>query len=216
MFFGLLDERQRRLFAGLESVRGAQGDAPVARLLGKMNFSLKTNRKSIESGFKRKPGHRARRDRRFRLITAKRRRFESADLPVVSIDGKKRQLIGNLKNTGRAWHREAPGVNYHDFPSDAQGVALPCGIYDVIRNAGMVIVGTSRETPAFAVDALERWWRSHGRKHYPRAAELPILADSGGANSSRSQVFKCDLQQKLCNRHGVRVTVCHYPPGASK
>jgi hypothetical protein len=188
----------------------------VARLLQAMRFSLKTNRKNIESGCKRKRGDRARRNRQFMIINAKRRKFESADLPIVSVDGKKRELIGNFKNNGKTWRRKPKQVNDHDFPSDATGVALPYGIYDMRRNAGMVMLGTSRETPAFAVDAIERWWRSRGRKHYPGADELLILADSGGANSTRSKVWKCDLQQKLCNRHGLRVTVCHYPPGASK
>lgn len=188
----------------------------VARLLRKMRFSLKTNRKNIESGVKRKHGDRARRNRQFLLISAKCRRFETADLPIISIDGKKRELIGNFKNAGKTLRRKSKNVNDHDFPSDAEGVALPYGIYDVRRNAGTVVVGTSRETPAFAVDAIEHWWRTTGRKHYPGAAELLILADSGGANSSRSKVWKCDLQQKLCNKYGLRVTVCHYPPGASK
>jgi hypothetical protein len=188
----------------------------VGRLLHAMDFSLKTNRKNIESGFKRKRGDRARRNRQFMLIAAKRRRFETADLPIISVDGKKRELIGNFKNGGRTWRRKSREVKDHDFPSDAQGVALPYGIYDVRRNAGTVVVGTSRETPEFAVDAIEHWWRSEGRKHYPGAKELLVLADSGGANSPRCKVFKCDLQQKLCNSHGLRVTVCHYPPGASK
>ncbi len=181
-----------------------------------MDFSLKTNRKNIESGFRRKRGDRARRNRQFLLIAAKRRKFETADLPIISIDGKKRELIGNFKNGGRTWRREPREVNDHDFPSDAQGVALPYGIYDVRRNKGMVVVGTSKETPEFAVDAIEHWWRSYGRKHYAGATELLILADSGGANSARCRVWKCDLQQKLCNTHGLRVSVCHYPPGASK
>jgi Rhodopirellula transposase DDE domain len=188
----------------------------VGRLLHAMDFSLKTNRKNIESGFKRKRGDRARRNRQFTLIAAKRRKFETADLPIISIDGKKRELIGNFKNAGRTWRRKPTQVKDHDFPSDAQGVALPYGIYDVRRNAGLVVVGTSRETPEFAVDAIEHWWRSYGKKHYPGATELLILADSGGANSPRCKVWKCDLQQKLCNSHGLRVTVCHYPPGASK
>jgi len=181
-----------------------------------MDFSLKTNRKNIESGFKRKRGDRARRNRQFMVIAAKRRRFQTADLPIISVDGKKRELIGNFKNGGRTWRRKTREVKDHDFPSDAQGVALPYGIYDVRRNAGTVMVGTSRETPEFAVDAIEHWWRSEGRKHYPGATELLILADSGGANNPRCKVWKCDLQQKLCNEHHLRVTVCHYPPGASK
>lgn len=162
----------------------------VGRLLQSMDFSLKTNRKNIESGFKRQRGDRARRNRQFMLINAKRRRFESADLPIISVDGKKRELIGNFKNHGKTWRRANREVKDHDFPSDANGVALPYGIYDVRRNAGMITVGTSRETPAFAVDAIERWYRCEGRKHYPDATELLILADSGGANSSRSKVWK--------------------------
>jgi hypothetical protein len=188
----------------------------VGRLLHTMGFSLKTNRKNIESGFKRKHGDRARRNRQFTAIAAQRRKFETADLPIISIDGKKRELIGNFKNGGRTWRRKAREVKDHDFPSDAEGVALPYGIYDVRRNTGMVVLGTSRETPEFAVDAIEQWWRSYGKKHYAGATELLILADSGGANSPRCKVWKCDLQQKLCNEHALRVTVCHYPPGASK
>jgi len=149
-------------------------------------------------------------------INTKRRKFEGTDLPIISVDGKKRELIGNFKNGGRTWRRKSKEVNDHDFPTDAKGVALPYGVYDVRRNTGMVVLGTTRETPAFAVDAVEHWWRSSGRRHYPGADELLILADSGGANSPRSKVWKCDLQQKLCNRYGLRVTVCHYPPGASK
>ena len=188
----------------------------VARLLHEMDFSLKTNRKNIESGFRRKRGDRARRNRQFTVIAGKQRKFETSDLPIISIDGKKRELIGNFKNSGRTWRRKAREVKDHDFPSDAQGVGLPYGIYDVRRNTGMIVLGTSRETPEFAVDAIEHWWRSYGKKHYVGATELLILADSGGANSPRCKVWKCDLQQKLCNEHGLSVTVCHYPPGASK
>ncbi len=188
----------------------------VGRLLRTMRFSLKTNRKNIEFGFRRKPGDRARRNRQFLFINAQCRQFETADLPIISIDGKKRELIGNFQNPGRSLRRKAEEVNDHDFLTDADGVALPYGIYDLRRNAGTVVLGTSRETPAFAVDAIEYWWRAQGKENYPQATELLILADSGGANSARSHVFKCDLQQKICNRHGLRVTLCHYPPGASK
>ena len=188
----------------------------VGRLLHAMDFSLKTNRKNIESGFKRKHGDRARRNRQFMVIAARRRKFETADLPIISVDGKKRELIGNFKNGGRTWRRKSREVKDHDFPSDAQGVALPYGVYDVRRNTGHVVVGTSRETAEFAVDAIEDWWRRYGKKHYTGATQLLILADSGGANSSRCKLWKCDLQQKLCNEHGLHVTVCHYPPGASK
>ena len=188
----------------------------VARLLNQMGFSLKTNRKNIESGVQHKRGHRARRNRQFLTIKSTRHRFERADQPVISVDGKKREMIGLFKNSGRAWRDKPKQVNDHDFRTDAIGVALPYGIYDVGRNTGMVMVGTARETPAFAVDAIDRWWRTRGRKDYPGAQRLLILADSGGANSARSRVWKCDLQQKICNRYGLSVTVHHYPPGASK
>jgi len=158
----------------------------VGRLLHAMDFSLKTNRKNIESGFKRKRGDRARRNRQFMVIAAQRRKFETADLPIISIDGKKRELIGNFKNGGRTWRRKATQVKDHDFPSDAEGVALPYGIYDVRRNAGMLVVGTSRETPEFAVDAIEYWWRSYGRKQYPDATELLILAERSNSDRRRN------------------------------
>lgn len=188
----------------------------VARLLHQMGFSLKTNRKNIESGIKHKRGHRARRNRQFLTIKRARQRFRRAKQPIISVDGKRRELIGNFKNNGRSWRLKAKPVNDHDFRTDAIGVALPYGIYDEQRNTGMVMVGTTRETPAFAVDAIGDWWRTEGRKAYPEADRLLILADSGGANSSRSRVWKCDLQQKICNRYGLTVTVHHYPPGASK
>jgi hypothetical protein len=199
------------------SQQGIQAGAnTVARLLREMGFCLRTNRKQIEPGANATRAERAKRNRQFMLIAAKRRRFEGADLPIISVDGKKRELIGNFKNAGRTWRRTAREVNAHDFPSDAQGIALPYGIYDVRRNTGTLMVGISRETPEFAVDAIERWWGKHGKPHYGGAKELLILADSGGANSWRCRAWKCELQQKLCNAHGLSVTVCHYPPGASK
>ena len=120
----------------------------VGRLLHAMGFSLKTNRKNIESGFKRKHGDRARRNRQFMAIAAQRRKVETADLPIISIDGKKRELIGNVKNGARTWRRKAREIKDHDFHSDAEGIALPYGIYDVRQNTGMVVLGRSRETPS--------------------------------------------------------------------
>jgi hypothetical protein len=188
----------------------------VARLLDEMGFSLKTNRKNIESGFKPKPGHRERRNEQFLHINKTRRQFERNGLPIISLDCKKKELVGNFKNNGKTLCREAKQVNDHDFRSDALGIAVPYGVYDVQRNAGMIMVGTSRETPAFATDALVRWWCIQGRRHYPEADRLLVLADCGGGNSARARVWKRDLQQKVCNRYGLTVTVCHYPPGASK
>ena len=104
----------------------------------------------------------------------------------------------------------------HDFPSDAEGLAIPYGIYDPRANAGTVFVGRTADTPAFAVDCIEKWWRTEGRKHYPQAQTLQILADGGGSNSSTARAWKFNLQHRLCNRHGLRVTVAHYPPATSK
>jgi Rhodopirellula transposase DDE domain len=141
----------------------------VAGILSKMKFSLRTNRKHIESGGKPKPGNRQRRDEQFLYIKKLRNEFSKEDSPIISIDCKKKELIGNFKNNGKTMRRESKKVNDHDFRSDADGIAVPYGIYDVQKNSGTVIMGTSRETPAFAADAIETWWRVAGRKHYPNA-----------------------------------------------
>jgi hypothetical protein len=188
----------------------------VARLLSKMNFSLRTNRKKIESGFKPKPGHRERRNKQFLHIAKQRWQFEQAGWPIISCDCKKKEIVGLFKNPGRTWRRQPHDVLDHDFRSDAVGIAVPYGIYDVQRNTGMVVVGSSRETPEFAVDSVAQWWRTQGSRCYSRADRLLILCDSGGGNGSRSTVWKRDLQTKLANRYGLTITVCHYPPGASK
>ena len=158
----------------------------VARLLADMGFSLKTARKTIESGFKPKPGYREQRDEQFLKIDRVRQGFACAGLPIISIDCKKKELVGNFKNGGATWCREAKEVNDHDFRSDAIGMAVPYGIYDVQHNRGLVIVGTSRETPAFAADAIEQWWVLEGRKRYTGAETLLLLADCGGGNSARA------------------------------
>ena len=129
---------------------------------------------------------------------------------------KKKEMIGNFKNPGTGWEKQPQLVMDHDFRSDAKGMAVPYGIYDPVRNQGFVVVGTSHETPAFAVDAVTLWWKSYGQRMYGRAKELLILADSGGGNSARSRGWPYHLQQKLVNPHRLTVTVSHYPPGASK
>src|SRR5438046_1450827 len=125
-------------------------------------------------------------------------------------------MIGNFKNPGAGWERQPQLVMDHDFRSDAKGMAVPYGIYDPVQNQGFVVVGTSYETPAFAVDAVTLWWKSYGQRMYGRAKELLILADSGGGNSARSRGWPYHLQQKLVNPHRLTVSVSHYPPGASK
>lgn len=188
----------------------------VSRLLKKiLGYSLRVNHKTVESGNKNPPKPKER-DQQFDYISNRRKSFARRGNPIISVDTKKKELIGNFKNDGQAWTKEAELVNDHDFPSDALGRIVPYGIYDIQANRGWVCVTLSAETPAFAVDTIEKWWRQEGRKRYPHKTELLILADCGGANSSRSRVWKYRIQKQLCDGHGLTVTVCHYPPGASK
>ena len=124
--------------------------------------------------------------------------------------------IRHFKNHGTTWERSPHAVNDHDFRSQADGIAIPYGIYDLSANRGFVVVGTSHDTPDFAADNLLRWWQAEGLQHYPRARELLVLADSGGSNSPRIRCFKHALQTRLVDPHRLKVTVCHYPGGASK
>lgn len=182
----------------------------VARLLEQLNFSLRVNHK------KRSSGSGPDRDEQFAYIAERREHFAAQGQPIVSIDTKKKELVGNFKNPGTAWEREAVLVNDHDFPSDALGKAIPYGVYDLLANRGTVFVGTSHDTPYFAVDNLARWWEAEGQHRYAHATELLVLADSGGSNCPRYRAFKYGLQTRFCNVHELVVTVCHYPTGASK
>lgn len=187
----------------------------VGRLLKGLNFRLRVNLKALESGNRNPPDPR-KRDEQFRYINSRRIEFSRRGDPVISVDTKKKELIGNFKNPGRSWQVEPIRVNDHDFHVDAEGRAIPYGIYDDGENRGYVCVGTSCETPAFAVDSIVEWWCSVGRKRYPEARQLLILADCGGANGYRSRVWKYRLYRQLCERYNLTVSVCHYPPGASK
>jgi hypothetical protein len=181
----------------------------VGRLLREQDFSLKSNRKG-QSG-KAHPD----RDRQFRHIQRQREAFTAAGLPVVSVDAKKKELVGNFKNPGVTWCQEAEPVNTYDFIHDAVCRATPYAVYDVNRNRGTVAVGTSADTARFATDCIEHWWQQEGRQAYPQARQLLVLADGGGSNGHRSRLFKASLQ-RFANTRGVAVTVCHYPTGASK
>jgi hypothetical protein len=183
----------------------------VARLLKGLGFSQKSNRR--KSGA---VGRCPERDAQFRYIAAQRQLFAAAGQPIVSVDTKKKELIGNFARGGRSWCRDAPEVDEHDFPSKAVCQAVPFGVYDVARNSGFVVVGTSHNAPLFAVNGIDRWWQAEGRAAYPGADRLLILADGGGGNGSRSGAWKVNLQERLCTRHRLTVTVCHYPPGCSK
>lgn len=182
----------------------------VARLLKKMGFSLRVNHKKLSSGSG--PD----RDEQFAYIAEMRESFARRNLPIISVDTKKKEIVGNFKNGGAAWHRQAIRVKDHDFRSDADGMAIPYGIYDVQANRGFVFIGTSHDTPRFAADNLEKWWRFDGFRRYPGASKLLVLADGGGSNGPRNRAWKSSLQRRLCDRHRLSVTVCHYPTGASK
>ena len=181
----------------------------VARLLRDQGFCLRRCRKQLEE-----TGHRDR-DQQFRYLVRLRRLYLSRGWPVISVDSKKKELIGPFKNPGRCWRRRPPQVFAHDFPSWAQGQAIPYGIYDLAHNDGYVVVGTSHDTPKFAVAAIRRWWRVVGRRRYPGARRLLIEADAGGSNDYRKWEWKVELQ-RLADETGLVMVVTHYPPGTSK
>lgn len=187
----------------------------VAKLLKQMNFCLRMNLKCLESGQSKPPDARQR-DLQFRYIRSQIGKSAANGNPLISVDTKSRELIGPFHHAGRKWSADAIKVLDHDFPSDASGVAIPYGVYDPLRNEGFVGVGTSRDTPAFAVDTICLWWQRIGAKHYPNAQDLLILADCGGSNGYRPRLWKYQLQHAFCNRFGMTVKVCHYPPGSSK
>lgn len=182
----------------------------VARLLHQMGYSLRVNAKQIATS--RSP----QRDQQFGCLTELRARFQRQHLPIISVDTKKRELIGNFKNPGRRWECQPRRVLDHDFRSDSSGVAIPYGIYDVQENRGAFVVGVSHDTPALAAHASALWWSQEGAARYRRARQLLILADTGGSNSSRTQAWKTEVQAQLANQHRLTVTVAHYPTGASQ
>ena len=182
----------------------------VARILKDLNYRLRVNHKRVSAGSG------ADREQQFQYIAEQRMTFAERGLPIVSIDTKKRELVGNFKNHGTTWERSPQAVNDHDFRSQADGIAIPYGIYDVGANRGFVVVGTSHDTPDFAVDNLLRWWQHDGSQRYRHASGLLVLADSGGSNAPRVRSFKYALQTRLVDPYQLTVTVCHYPSGASK
>jgi hypothetical protein len=199
-----------KIAAQLERLGLGIGAMSVGRLLRDLGYSLRVNHK------KRCSCSAQMRDEQFQYIAHLREVFSGKRRPIVSVDTKKRELVGNFKNQGVSWQRDPIVVNAYDFRSDAAGIAIPYGIYDVVAKRGSVFVGVSHDTPAFAVASLEKWWRQEGRKHYPSRKHLLVLADCGGSNGSRSRGWKHGLQSRLCDPHRLTVTVSHYPSGASK
>lgn len=181
----------------------------LRRLLLAQGYSLQANRKEASQSS-------LQRDRQFRYIQRVKQLFINAGHPVISVDAKKRELIGNFKNSGRLWRQKAERVNSHDFPSQATVTAIPYGIYDLVHNLGYVYVGISASTPEFAVDAIHRWWQRQDRPHFADESKLLILCDSGGNNGYRLRNWKMQLQLSLVDSRQIEVMVCHYPKGASK
>jgi hypothetical protein len=183
----------------------------IARLLRQRKYSLRVNAKKQEAS-----ASHPQRNTQFEYIESKKGEFFLAGWPVISVDTKKKELIGNFKNAGAVWAKEAEAVNVHDFSSQAEGRAVPYGIYDLKNNQGTVYVGQSGDTPQFAVEAICQWWEQEGQLRYPHAKHLLILADAGGSNGCRPYLWKWYLQTRLAERFGLTVTVCHYPTGCSK
>jgi hypothetical protein len=183
----------------------------VGRCLREMGYSLQGNVKSIEG-----PQH-PDRDAQFRYLNRQVKMFLRSGDPVISVDTKKKELVGAFRNAGRTWRArgQAPRVLVHDFPHLGAGKAIPYGTYDLAEDQALVNVGVTHDTAEFAVASIRRWWRMLGRRSYPAAARLLICADAGGSNGNRLRAWKLHLQQ-LANGIGVPITVCHYPPGTSK
>jgi transposase len=201
----------RRLSQELR-VQGHQvGPSTVRKLLKKAGYSLQANRKTHEG--KSHPD----RDAQFRYIDSRVRAQQRGRQPTISVDTKKKENVGNLKNSGRTWRPKGKPreVDTHDFPDPLKGKAAPYGVYDLQNNEAWVSVGISSDTAEFAVESIRRWWKRLGRRRYPKATRLTITADSGGSNGSRNRLWKVELQ-RFSNETGLEIEVCHFPPGTSK
>jgi hypothetical protein len=185
------------------------GPDTVRRLLRQRNYALRVNRKRLTKHAD--PD----RDRQMKYVARQRRAYQEAGFPVISVDAKQRELIGNFKNPGQTWRKTPVMVLESDYPSEADGVAIPYGIYDLTRNEGFVVVGTSHQTPEFAVAAIRRWWHKVGQYAYVGQPHLLIEADCGGANGNRCWLWKYHLQH-FADESGLTITVTHLPTSASK
>ncbi len=186
-------------------------DETVRRRLRALGYSLQANVKNLEAGSG------VGRDEQFRYLNRQVKQYLVRGEPVLSVDTKKKERVGNFKNSGQTWRPQGEPleVNTYDYPHLGEGPAIPYGAYDVHRNEGFVNVGISHDTAEFAVESLRRWWKLFGRRHYPEARRLLLCADGGGSNGSRNRAWKYYLQQ-LADQWGLEVTVGHYPPGTSK
>jgi len=201
----------RHLAQQLQGQGYSIGDRKVAALLHQMGYSLQANAKTLEGN------QHPDRNAQFEYVNARTKSFLEQGLPVISVDTKKKELVGNFSNRGQEWHPqgEPQKTLVHDFPDKELGKIIPYGIYDVGRNQGWVSVGIDQDTAEFAVDSILAWWKHMGSKAYPKATRLMIMADGGGSNASRSRLWKAGLQ-RLANITGLQLDVSHFPPGTSK
>src|ERR1035438_2142510 len=202
----------RRLAQELTSQGHPIGPTTVRQLLKEAGYSLQANRKTREG----KESH-PDRDAQFRFISGRVKAQQRRGQPAISVDTKKKENLGNLKNPGKTWRRKGKPleVDTHDFPDPKKGKAVPYGVYDLRHNEAWVNVGISSDTAEFAVESIRCWWKRLGRRRHRQATRLLITADSGGSNSSRNRLWKVELQ-KLSNETGLAIEVCHFPPGTSK
>lgn len=210
----------------LESAGIPVSSTTVGKILKKLSFSLKSNVKNISNGGKSMTiKEQGKRDEQFEYINKLRCQSYQENFPGISVDTKKKELIGNFKNSGTRYKRVADLTNDHDFLSYGLGKAALYGVYDPLQNNAFVSIGmfvkekntiVSGDTPEFAVDSIERWLVNEGVKTYSNIKEILILADAGGSNGYRTHMWKVGLQNTICNKYGIKATVCHFPPGASK
>ena len=200
----------RHISQELHKVDISVSHTTVARLLDKLAYRLRVNHKKL-AGTKH-----PQRNEQFEYIAWQRRLCEHNGIPIASVDAKKRELVGNFKNAGALWCLTPELVNDHDFRTDAVGIAILYGVYDLVANCGALSVGTSHDTAYFAVDSLTAWWQGEAGTRYAHTNQLLVLADNGGSNGSRVRAWRYALQHKLADPFGVTITVCHYPPGTSK
>ncbi len=200
-----------RLATELHTQGHAVSARTVTRLLHALGYSLQSNRKTLEGG------QHPDRDAQFQYINRRVKAFQTQGQPVISVDTKKKELVGRFRNGGQEWRPQGQPepVKVHDFPDAELGKVIPYGVYDMATNTGWVSVGVDHDTAAFAVETLRRWWRHMGSLTYPRAKRLLVTADGGGSNGRRSRLWKVELQ-RFAEESGLRISVCHFPPGTSK
>lgn len=200
----------------------------VSKLMKDLGYSLKCNSKKVSNGGRKlSKKEQEAIDEQFSYIAQLREKFSNAGCPILSCDTKKKELIGNFKNSGTRYRKESDLVNDHDFVTYAIGKAIPYGLYDPVRNEGFVYVAealydkkdksfTSSDTPEFAASCIARWWKDYGSQRYPKSTQILVLVDAGGSNAYRSHMWKLKLYEMVSQKLGLTVTVCHYPPGKSK